>query len=130
MNISEVAKITGLTAKSIRLYEDKQLISPPTRGGNGYRQYTSLNVDELAVIASARKVGFSLDECRDLVQLAFSETRMSADVKVKANQKLIEIRAKIEELQQIERQLSNWVGRCPGNTDHTCPIINGLKGEE
>ncbi|MGI3026749.1 MerR family DNA-binding transcriptional regulator, partial [Vibrio cholerae] len=31
MNISEVAKKTGLTAKSVRLYEEKGLIQPPLR---------------------------------------------------------------------------------------------------
>lgn len=33
MNISEIAKKTGLTAKAIRFYEEKGLITPPERGG-------------------------------------------------------------------------------------------------
>lgn len=63
MNISEVVEKTGLTAKSIRLYEEKQLISLPKRAENGYRSYENKHVQELSIIASARRVGFTLDEC-------------------------------------------------------------------
>ena len=40
MNISDVAKITGLTSKAIRFYEEKGLVTPPMRSENGYRTYT------------------------------------------------------------------------------------------
>jgi MerR family copper efflux transcriptional regulator len=40
MNISKVAKATGLTAKTIRYYESIGLISAPVRSDNGYRSYT------------------------------------------------------------------------------------------
>ena len=40
MNISKVAKATGLTAKTIRYYESIGLISSPVRSDNGYRSYT------------------------------------------------------------------------------------------
>ena len=36
MNISDVAKITGLTSKAIRFYEEKGLVTPPMRSENGY----------------------------------------------------------------------------------------------
>jgi len=38
MNIGAVAKLTGLSSKSIRLYEDKGIISPPARRVSGYRE--------------------------------------------------------------------------------------------
>ena len=41
MNISEAARRSGLSAKTIRYYEDIDLIAPATRGENGYRQYDS-----------------------------------------------------------------------------------------
>ena len=36
MNISDVAKKTGLTSKAIRFYEEKGLVTPPLRSENGY----------------------------------------------------------------------------------------------
>ena len=45
MNISDVAKKTGLTSKAIRFYEEKGLVTPPLRSENGYRSYTQLHLD-------------------------------------------------------------------------------------
>ncbi|USD64584.1 Cu(I)-responsive transcriptional regulator [Vibrio sp. SCSIO 43136] len=129
MNISEVSKLTQLSNKSIRLYESKSLISEPVRAENGYRQYTSQHVEELRVIARARRVGFTLDECRSLVHLSQDHDRTSAEVKRKAEQKLVEVKAKIQELEVIKSQLEEWVSMCPGNSDSECPIIDSLCGK-
>jgi len=63
MNISIVAKKTGLTSKAIRFYEDKGLVTPPLRGDNGYRSYTQQHINELTLLRQARQVGFNLEEC-------------------------------------------------------------------
>ena len=84
MNISEVAKLTNLSTKSIRLYEDKGVISEPMRSENGYRTYTQKQLKELSVVAKARSAGFSLEECKELVALADHPCRESADAKAKA----------------------------------------------
>lgn len=128
MNISEVAKLTGLTAKSIRLYEEKGLITPPSRGDNSYRQYSRSHVEELELIGRAKRVGFSLEECKALVNLAHDPTRKSAAVKAKAQEKLIQVKAKLQELEQIKQQLEQWIDECPGNDSSECPIIDDLTG--
>ncbi len=128
MNISDVAKITQLSAKSIRLYESKSLISEPLRGENGYRQYTQKHIDELLVIARARRVGFTLEECGSLVGLSNDQQRTSAEVKSKALAKLSEVNKKIEELNEMKRQLEDWVEKCPGDSGKECPIIDDLTG--
>lgn len=74
MNISQIAKLTSLTAKSIRLYEEKGLITPPLRSESGYRTYTQQHVDDLLLIARCRRVGFSLDECKAMLTLANDQT--------------------------------------------------------
>ena len=50
MNISKVAKATGLTAKTIRYYESIGLISSPVRSDNGYRSYTDASLRELRFV--------------------------------------------------------------------------------
>ncbi|WP_117234531.1 Cu(I)-responsive transcriptional regulator [Vibrio maerlii] len=128
MNISQVAKLTQLSAKSIRLYESKSLISPPIRGENGYRQYGQKHIDELLVIARARRVGFTLEECGSLVGLSNDAHRTSEAVKHKAQTKLDEVNAKIAELNEMKAQLEEWVAKCPGDQGSECPIIDDLKG--
>ena len=79
MNISDVAKKTGLTSKAIRFYEEKGLVTPPLRSENGYRTYSQQHLDELTLLRQARQVGFNLEECRELVALFNDPSRHSAD---------------------------------------------------
>ena len=61
MNISEVAKLTGLPASTLRYYEEKGLITSVGRDGLR-RRFGPRVLDRLAVIALARAAGFALDE--------------------------------------------------------------------
>ncbi|MBA5763816.1 Cu(I)-responsive transcriptional regulator [Vibrio sp. 404] len=126
MNIGEVATLTGLSSKSIRLYEDKGIITPPHRSDSGYREYTSQHLQELNLISRAKNAGFSLAECKEFVQLAQNPARKSSEVKARAEEKLKEVEVKIKQLREIERQLQQWVSACPGNSDSKCPIIEDL----
>ncbi|WP_072054313.1 Cu(I)-responsive transcriptional regulator [Aliivibrio fischeri] len=126
MNISEVAKLTGLTAKAIRFYESKGIIKEASRGANGYRQYTQHQVDELLLIRRSRLVGFSLDECQELLNLSNNPNRRSADVKQKTLEKVSEIETKIEELERMKKTLLDLADTCPGDDSNDCPIIKGL----
>ncbi|MCG9639071.1 Cu(I)-responsive transcriptional regulator [Vibrio sp. Isolate34] len=126
MNISEAAKLTNLSTKSIRLYEDKGVITAPLRSENGYRNYDKKQIKELGIVAKARSAGFSLDECRALVELADNPCRESADVKAKALSKLEEVNKKIEDLLAIQKTLKEWVEQCPGDSNSHCPIIDSL----
>lgn len=62
MKIKEAEDLTGLTAKSIRLYESKGLISVARDKGNDYRNYTEENIETLKKIKLYRFIGFSIDE--------------------------------------------------------------------
>lgn len=126
MNIGAAAKLTGLSSKSIRLYEDKGLISPPARSESGYREYSDQHIQQLNLISRAKSAGFSLIECKEFVQLASNPNRKSSEVKAKAKEKLDEVQHKIAQLREIERQLKSWVSVCPGDSGSTCPIIEDL----
>lgn len=75
MNISKVAKATGLTAKTIRYYESIGLITAPVRSDNGYRSYTEGALRELRFVKRARETGFNLEECQELLALYRDETQ-------------------------------------------------------
>ncbi len=130
INISEVAEKTGLTAKTIRFYEAKGVISPAPRGANGYRYYNQNHIAELLLIKRSRMIGFSLDECRELLALSTDTGRQSRDVKEKAQQKLKEIDNKINELLQMKKTLEALTVQCPGDKTAKCPILEGLAQQE
>ena len=61
MKIGEVEKITGLTAKAIRLYEKKKLLSVD-RTGSDYRDYNEDDVKQLLTIKNFRLTGMGLSQ--------------------------------------------------------------------
>lgn len=64
MKLKEVCNLTGLTQKTVRFYEEKQLISPASviKNGRSYREYSNNDVKALLEIATLRKAYFSLEE--------------------------------------------------------------------
>lgn len=128
MNISDVAKKTGLTPKAIRFYEQKGLVTPPMRSDNGYRTYTQQHLDELTLLRQARLVGFNLEECGELIHLFNDPARHSADVKARTLQKVADIERHIQELEGMRQQLLGLAASCPGDDGADCPIMDNLSG--
>lgn len=128
MNISDVAKKTGLTSKAIRFYEEKGLVTAPIRTENGYRSYNPRHIEELTLLRQARQVGFNLEECRELVALFNDPARHSADVKARTLQKVADIEKHIQELGDMRQRLLQLAEQCPGDDGADCPIINNLAG--
>lgn len=63
MQIKEVCRLTGLSAKAIRLYESKGLITAG-RAANAYRDYTDEQIERLSAIRRFRLAGISLADIR------------------------------------------------------------------
>lgn len=128
MNIGAVSDKSGLPAKTIRYYEDIGLISPDRRD-NGYRDYSMDDVHRLRFLQRSRSLGFSVEECRQLLSLYSDRDRESAEVKAIAATKLGEIERKIIELQGLRDMLKHLVASCHGDARPECPIIDGLSGK-
>ena len=128
MNIGDAAVETGLPSKTIRYYEDIGLVVAD-RGGNGYRRYAAPHLHKLRFVQRARSLGFSVDECRQLLSLYEARDRASGDVKVLAEARLTEIDRKIRELKGLRRALAGLIEHCHGDALPDCPILDDLAGE-
>ena len=126
MNIGETAKQSGVAAKTIRYYEEIGLLPPAARAANGYRSYTVEAVETLRFIAQARRLGFSVSECRDLLMLYQDRNRASADVKALTLSHIAEIDRKLAELHEIRATLVELTEKCRGDSRPDCPILKGL----
>ena len=127
MNIAAAAEKAGLTAKAVRYYEEIGLLRAPRRA-NGYRDYGRTEVAKLQFLARARGLGFSVEDCRQLLSLWGDAHRASADVRALAEQRIREVEAKIRELQSLKRTLGTLVAACHGDDRPDCPIITRLAG--
>lgn len=129
MNVSQAARRSGLPAKTIRYYEEVGLIRPG-RAANGYRDYSGEDVHSLAFLKRARGLGFSIDECRQLMALYVDKGRASHDVREIAVAHVASIDAKIAELQSMRRTLDALIGACHGDHRPDCPILDDIAGRE
>ena len=127
MNIGEAARQCELPAKTIRYYEDIDLVRPG-RLENGYRDYSDRDIHTLRFLQRSRSLGFSIEECRLLLSLYEDEGRASSDVKSIVNSKIKDIDQKIQELNSLKATLEFLANSCHGNDKPDCPIIDDLSG--
>ena len=128
MNIGQAAKRSGLPAKTIRYYEYIGLMRSARRD-NGFRDYSDRDVQMLRFVARARGLGFTVEECRHLLALYRDPGRSSAEVRQAAERHIADVRAKIAELQAMEKTLRHLIHACAGDGRPDCPILDGLAGE-
>jgi len=125
MKIGEVAQVTNLPSKTIRYYEDIGLFKP-SRDDNGYRWFNEQNLHKLEFVGRARALGFSIEDCRNLLDLYDDKDRASADVKKIAKEHLKLIDTKIVELNAMRATLWHLIKNCAGDHRPDCPILENL----
>ncbi|MFL2771277.1 MAG: Cu(I)-responsive transcriptional regulator [Rhodospirillaceae bacterium] len=126
MNIGKAASLSGLSAKTIRYYEETGLIMPAARSENGYREYTEGDIHKMRFVRHARGLGFSVEVCSQLLSLYEDKGRKSAAVKALAQDHLNEVDNKIKELQELRSTISHLMKNCQGDNRPDCPILEGI----
>jgi MerR family copper efflux transcriptional regulator len=128
MNIGQAAGRSGLPPKTIRYYEEIGLIRPD-RAMNGYRDYGDADIHRLAFLQRARALGFSIEDCRQLMDLYGDRQRASHDVRELAKSHVASIDAKLRELQAMRATLTRLIHACHGDDRPDCPILEDIAGE-
>ncbi|MDW8681543.1 MerR family transcriptional regulator [Streptococcus suis] len=106
MQVKDVEKLTGLSTKAIRLYEEKGLIEVARNPLNDYRDYSEENVRQLRLIKLLRYFEFSLAEIKDLLALPEEDLRSALHEKKQGiNQQAEELADKVDLLDQVVRDL-------------------------
>ena len=105
MKIKTVCELTGLTARTIRVYIDEQLIAPKfTENYLGRRSFEFSEDDVVALknIAILRKYGFSIDEIRKILLDAQNSIEVIESVKNRTRDQLDEYRERLNALSRLE----------------------------
>ena len=126
MNIGEVAKASGVSAKMIRHYEEAGLIPAATRTESNYRVYSTNDVAMLRFIKQARRLGFAMKQIALLLSLWQDRSRSSREVKALAREHVDELNLRIRELTEMRDTLDNLVKHCRGDSRPECPILEGI----
>jgi DNA-binding transcriptional MerR regulator len=120
MDISEVARRTGLPASTIRFYEEKKLIRSTGRRGL-HRVFEPVVLERLALIGLGRAAGFSLDE---IARMFTPDGRPRIDRKTLAA-KADELDVTIAKLTKMRDGLRH-AAACPAPTHLECPSFQRL----
>ena len=105
MKIQELARQTGVSAKTIRYYEETGILPPPSRTENNYRQYGEKDIDRLRLVAGARRLDLSLDEIRELLDMRDRREAPCTVLLERLDHKADEIAERIRALKQMEIEL-------------------------
>ena len=107
MEIRELVKHTSVPAKTIRYYEEIKLLPPPARKPNGYREYSEVDVERLKLVAGARRLDFSLDDIKEILDLRDRQIAPCGVMLDLLNNKAKEIKQRIVELGELETALGH-----------------------
>lgn len=119
LNISEVALEVGLRPSAIRYYEQIGLLPPAERKGK-QRRYDATVLYRLAIIQRARKLGFTLDEIRQLFFGFGSVASASERWQQLSRQKLAELDNLMDSVKAVQRLLKKMMRNCRCETLDQC----------
>jgi len=103
----ELAEAAGVNLQTLRYYERRGLLAEPARSPGGHRLYPAEALTLLRIIKAAQRLGFSLDEVADLLDLGRHRhgRRPDRGLAARAAGKLVEVEARIADLQVIASTL-------------------------
>lgn len=126
LSIGELAKMTQTKAVTIRYYEQLGLLPACRRTAAGYRIYGAKERDRLLFVRRSRRLGFSLDDIRQLLDFADHRDASCASVDAKVAEQMDQIRGRIRDLQALEAELQRLLDCCKGGVIEECRIIESL----
>jgi len=131
MSIGQLAKSAHVAVDTVRFYEKQGLMPQATRRASGYREYRDGDLRRLQFIRRAKQLGFSLEEISELLSLKNQPTRSVEKARTVAREKLLQVDAKIAELQRLRKVLGDLVAACPGHgAPEDCPILRAFDTPE
>jgi MerR family transcriptional regulator, copper efflux regulator len=120
MLIGDLATRAGLTAKTIRFYEQAGLLSQPPRTPAGYRNYRPGAVDRLAFIRQAQAAGFTLADIRGVLAIRDSGQAPCEHVSVLIDEHLAQVERRIAELTRARDALKDLQRRASATDPADC----------
>ncbi len=116
LTIGKLADAANVGVETVRFYQRKELLREP-KAVSGYRTYTQEDVSRIVFIKKAQELGFSLSEVKELLELNKKPRVTCGTVKSKAQAKIEEIQAKINDLERMKESLKQLASACDASQD-------------
>jgi DNA-binding transcriptional MerR regulator len=122
LTIGKFAAAQGVGVETVRFYHRRGLLPLPERRASGYREYSDADQGRLAFIRRARRLGFTLDEIRDL--LGPAGARSTDEIAAAARAKLAELDDLARELAARRCRLRRLAQVCAHGRDADCLALD------
>lgn len=126
MQIKELSRATGVEAETIRFYEKQGLLPEPARRDNGYRDYAASHLERLSFIRHCRALDMPLADVKQLLIFVDEPTANCGDVDQIVDAQLARVRARLQSMRALEKQLLQLRARCAGTHVGHCGILDEL----
>ncbi|MBI2887326.1 MAG: MerR family transcriptional regulator [Chloroflexi bacterium] len=140
MRIGEVAERTGLTQRTLRFYEEKGLLDPPTRMEGGFRLYSEEDFQRIEHILQLKLLlGFSLAEVKQMVDAETVLEELKAQYQQESDRgaKLERVRDAIrvikgqsafidQKLEQLHQMRDRWQRRLEHYREHYHELMRDM----
>ena len=125
LTIGKLARAAGVNVETIRYYQRIGLVEEPAKPLQGYRRYPASSADRIRFIKRGQELGFSLKEITDLLSLNDGDCN---EVRTIAEHKHKVIQQRIDDLNAIQRELTELIAACKNNSSKKghCAIITVL----
>ncbi len=124
LTIGQLARLAEVNVETIRYYQRIGLLAEPPKPASGYRRYPEDTAEKIQFIKRAKRMGFSLQEIAELIELGESACTR---VRLRAEAKREQINAQIQELEDLRQSLDQLIEQCHSEgKDRPCPIVQKL----
>ena len=109
MRIGALAQQLGTTPHAIRFYERQGFLPAAERRRNGYREYTTRDVERLRLLLGLRQLDLPLDQAGELAGMCAAGRcgEVSRELRGALSEKRSELRRRIEELEYLGRRVAH-----------------------
>lgn len=126
LSIGAFAAAAGIGVETIRFYQRRGLLPEPERQAGRIRRYGESDLRRVRFIKHAQRLGFSLDKILSLLML--DEETDCDQARALAEQKLMDVRAKMAELRSLELLLERLVEACRASRSRqSCALMVALQ---
>ena len=130
LQIGELSKQAGIAVSALRYYQEVGLLEPSYISETKYRYYQFSDIALARFIKKSQKLGFSLDEIKQILNERHQGRSPCPKVRTLAKQKIDKLHKQVDELKRLEQELKNYIVEASaelesGSSDkHICGLID------
>ena len=135
MRVNQLAKLLDITPDTVRFYTRINILSPVKSKSNGYKEYGQQDVSRLRFVLSARQLGFSVDDIRQILGEADKHESPCPMVRRIFDERMQEFEKQFQEMKRVRERMRAAVRDWDGKPDKEptghmiCHLIESFASE-